>query len=104
MILTSPNHYIGRGQNLSVLTDLAWNEKRPSLFISSLSKDYIPYGPHLSLIEYFFSEETLTRITPHTGGKWAFLVENMKTMLESMEKVKNKSLTFEREGQKRKET
>jgi hypothetical protein len=69
MTLTSTNHYIGRGQNLSVLTDLAWNEKMLYLFIPSLSKDYIPCGPHLSLIEYFFSEETLTMIIPHTGGK-----------------------------------
>jgi hypothetical protein len=41
--------------------------------ISSLSKDYILCGPHLSMIEYFF-QETLTRITPHIEGKERYVI------------------------------
>jgi len=33
-VLASPNHYTGRGQNLSVHTVLAWNEKKAIFVVS----------------------------------------------------------------------
>ena len=57
MTLISPNHYTRRGQNLSVLTDLAWNEKRPSLISLHFLKNYILCSPILSLVKYFLSKK-----------------------------------------------
>jgi len=38
--------YTGWGQNLTVLTDLAWNEKRPSLLSFHISLKYYPLQSH----------------------------------------------------------
>ena len=68
-ILASLNHYTGRGQNLSVHTDLAWNEKRSSLFYPFTIPEIYHLQSHFKPNRIFFSKETLTRITPHTRGK-----------------------------------
>ena len=85
MILTSPNHYTGRGQNLSVLTDLAWNEKRPSLLSFHISWDIIPCGPHLSLIKYFLSRNPDQDHTLHRGQ----MRDILKTLIGLMDKRKD---------------
>jgi len=69
MILTSPNHYNGRDQNLSVLTNLAGNEKRPSLFIPSLSKDIYPLqSPFEPARIFLFLKKTLLGSHPTLGA------------------------------------
>jgi len=43
-------------------------------------------------MESFFRKETLTWITPHTGGKWGFFFSGkMETKLESMVKENAKN-------------
>jgi len=44
--LTSPKYYTGRGQNLSILINLAWNEKRPSLFTHFTILEIYPLQSH----------------------------------------------------------
>jgi hypothetical protein len=61
--------------------------------IHSLSKNYIPCGPHLSLIKYFF-KETLTSITPILGANKRYFEDTDRINRE--EKAKNKSPTFEK--------
>jgi hypothetical protein len=80
--LQRPNHHIGRGQSLLILTACVWNEERLSLLFLSHSKKYIPCGPILSLNNVSFMKN-LDRITPHTGGKWNFRWEKMKKPWES---------------------
>jgi len=63
-----PNHYTGQGQNLLVQTDLAWNEKRPSLFYPFTILEIYNLQSHFEHDRIFFSKETLTRITPHIGA------------------------------------
>jgi len=52
--LQRPNHHIGRGQSLLILTTCIWNEERPSLLFLSHSKKYIPCGPFLSLNNFSY--------------------------------------------------
>ena len=69
MILTSPNHYTKWGQNLAVLIDLAWNEKRPSLLSIHFLKIYIPWPrshPKLGAYERYF--EDTNRINGYNKG------------------------------------
>jgi len=87
MTLTSPNHYTGWSQNLTVLTDLALNEKRPSLLSFHISWNIIPCSPILSLVKYFLSKRNPDQDdTPH----WGQIRDILKTMIELMDKKKGK--------------
>jgi hypothetical protein len=59
----------------------------PSLFLKYISLA----NPNLSLMKIFFRKETLIWIIPPHWASEGFLIENIKTMLESMveENVKN---------------
>jgi hypothetical protein len=50
-------------------TNLAWNEKMPFLFYPFTILEIYHLQYHFEPDRIFFSKETMTRITPHTGGK-----------------------------------
>ena len=92
MTLAHPNHYTGRGQNLSIKINFAWNDKRSSLFIPSLFLKYISLvNPNLSLILFLWKNPTLENKQIEIG-------HDKKPRVDAKEKFRER----EREREKRK--
>ena len=87
--LQRPNHHIGRGQSLLILTVCVWNEERLSLLFLSYSKKYIPCSPFLSLNNFSFMKKTRLGSHPTLGGKWKFQGKKMKKTVRKPKRQKS---------------
>jgi outer membrane protease len=57
MTLSNLNNYVGRGQNLSVLTDFAWKKKKSSLLSFDISWNIYPLQSYFEHGRIFLSKK-----------------------------------------------
>jgi hypothetical protein len=86
--LQRPNHHIGRGQSLLILTACVWNEERLCLIFLSPSKKYIPCSSFLSLNNFSFMKKNRLGSHPTLGASEKFQGEKMKKKLWESRKGK----------------